>query len=252
MNPQWEEVLAKKLQGMADDELILGHRDSEWTGHAPILEEDIAFANIAQDEMGHAVVWLELLRQLSGSDPDRLVFFREAAAYRNIQMVELPKGDWAFTMVRQYLFDAWEMVHLGALLESTFQPLRQAAQKVIKEETYHRRHTEAWMRRLGLGTKESHRRTRAALDVLWPYSLQLFQPGDTRERLLVEEGISPETARLEEQWRIQVTGFLNSCELEIPADPTGVPNDRSEHTEHLAPLLADLQQVARLDPQAAW
>jgi ring-1,2-phenylacetyl-CoA epoxidase subunit PaaC len=98
MNPQWEELLAGKLQGMADDELILGHRDSEWTGHAPILEEDIAFANIAR----HAILWLELVGQLSGSDPDRLVFFREASEYRNIQMVELPKGDWAFSMVRQF------------------------------------------------------------------------------------------------------------------------------------------------------
>ncbi len=252
MNPQWEELLAEKLQGMADDELILGHRDSEWTGHAPILEEDIAFANIAQDEMGHAVLWLELVSQLSANDPDRLVFFRDASGYRNIQMVELPKGDWAFTMVRQYLFDVWEMVHLGALLHSSFQPLRQAAQKIIKEESYHRRHTEAWMRRLGLGTEESHGRTQRALDYLWPYALQLFQSGDRRERILVEEGIFPDAKGLEENWRGQVVAFFANCELEIPTSRPEASIDRREHTEHLATLLAELQKVARIDPLAAW
>ncbi len=252
MNPQWEELLAEKLQGMVDDELILGHRDSEWTGHAPILEEDIAFANIAQDEMGHAVMWLELLGQLSGRDPDRLVFFRDAGDYRNIQMVELPKGDWAFSMVRQYLFDAWETVHLGALLKSSFQPLRQAAQKIIKEESYHRRHTEAWMRRLGLGTEESHARSQQAVNQLWPYAFQLFESGDRRDRILVEEGIFPDQMGLKENWRGQVIAFFANCGLEIPKSRPEAPIDRREHTEHLAPLLSELQKVARLDPLAAW
>ena len=103
MSPEITQALAAKLLALADDEFLLGHRDSEWCGHAPILEEDIAFANIAQDEIGHASLWLNLYKDLTGDDPDRLLFFREAADYRNAQLCELPKGDWAFTMMRQYL-----------------------------------------------------------------------------------------------------------------------------------------------------
>src|SRR5215471_16608308 len=141
-------ALPTYLLALADDELLLGHRDSEWTGHAPILEEDIAFANLAQDEIGHAALWYGLLRNLDGSDPDRLIFFREPGAFRNAQLVELPKGDWAFSMLRQYLFDAAESVRLPLLAVSTHRPLAEAAAKIRPEELYHLRHTQAWIQRL--------------------------------------------------------------------------------------------------------
>ena len=108
-------ALSQKFLAMADDELILAHRDSEWTGHAPILEEDIAFSNIAQDEMGHASIWYGLLQEIGGQDTDHLVFFRDDGEYRNVQIVELPNRDWAFSMMRQYLFDAFEMIRLSQL-----------------------------------------------------------------------------------------------------------------------------------------
>src|SRR5436190_23237046 len=148
--------LAAQLLGMADDEMVLGHRDSEWCGHAPILEEDIAFANLALDELGHAIIWYQLVADLMGKDPnvlpDELAYQRPAADFQNVRMVELPKGDWAFTLMRQYLFDTYEAVMLEKMAESQYEPLAGAAAKIRKEEIYHQRHSSAWVHRLGLGT----------------------------------------------------------------------------------------------------
>ena len=127
MEPQVCDALSEWLLAMGDDELILAHRNSEWTGHAPILEEDIAFANIALDELGHASIWYGLRCAMTGEDADRLVFFRNPGQYRNVQLVELPRGDWAFSMLRQYLFDAAENVWLKHLAASSYRPLAEAA-----------------------------------------------------------------------------------------------------------------------------
>lgn len=250
MTPELQRALTHKLLAMADDELILAHRNSEWTGHAPILEEDIAFSNIAQDELGHAGIWYNLLKGLTGQDPDKLAFFRDTADFRNIQMVELPKGDWAFSMVRQYLFDAYEMALLSRLLESHYTPFTEAAAKQRNEEIYHYRHTTTWLKRLGLGTEESHRRTQTALDVLWPYAQQLFVPLP-EDDLLVGMGYIPEAAELQQAWETVIRPFLQSCSLHVPPITTSTTS-RADHTPHLATLLADMQQVARLYPQAVW
>ncbi len=212
MNDLLTHALAEKLLALADDELILGHRNAEWTGHAPILEEDIAFANIAQDEIGHAVVWYGLHAQLTGADPDRLAFWRPAADFRNTQFVELPKGDWAFSLVRQYLFDAAEAVWLPHLAGSAYAPLAAAAAKMRPEELYHWRHTAVWIKRLGLGTTESGQRTQAALEALWPYAAQLFAPLPG-EATLVAEGIVPEPTAVRTEWQSQVIPFLEQAGL---------------------------------------
>ena len=251
MNAEEKSALREKVLAMADDELILGHRNSEWTGHAPILEEDIAFANIAQDEMGHAQLWYQIGRDLGGANPDRLVFFRAAADYRNVRLVELPKGDWAFSMVRQYLFDAMELIRSARLLESGYRPLAEAAGKVRQEELYHYRHTHAWMQRLGLGTAESHRRTQQALDALWPYAAQLFAPLP-EEHLLVAAEMVPDPAALSQAWRQMVVPFLQEAGLVVPDGAGAEPAGREQHTSHLAALLAELQEVARLYPRAEW
>jgi ring-1,2-phenylacetyl-CoA epoxidase subunit PaaC len=243
-------ALIVKILALADDELILAHRNSEWTGHAPILEEDIAFANIAQDELGHATLWYEIVSTLTGDDPDKLVFFRDAAAFCNLPLVELPKGDWAFSMVRQYLFDAYEMVALPHLMQSSYKPIRDAAAKIRSEEIYHLRHTMAWLKRLGLGTEESHSRTQNALDELWPYALQLFVPLPD-ESLLVEAGYVPDAAALQTEWLALVQPFLQECGLTIPAHELA-PGDRLHHTTYLPELLQEMQSVARLDPKAVW
>lgn len=255
MKADLKEALAHKLLAMADDELILGHRDSEWTGHAPILEEDIAFANIALDEIGHARIWYQLLAQVIGENPetypDKLVFHRAATEYRNIQMVELPIGDWAFTITRQYLLDAVELVSLGELAQSQYQPMAEAAAKIRKEEVYHYRHTHAWLQRLGLGTEESHRRMQNALDQLWPYAAQLFEPLPD-EMLLVEAGFVPDLHQLQLAWDKLTLSNLEAANLAIPEDTTPIKVQRDQHAPHLEALLAEMQEVARLDSQAMW
>ena len=252
MNSALKEALADRLLAMADDELILAHRNSEWAGHGPILEEDIAFANIALDEMGHASLWYGLLGDLTGDEPDQLIFFRNPGEYRNIQMVELPKGDWAFSLVRQFLFDAAEDVLLKKLVAGAYRPLSEAAAKIAVEESYHLRHTGMWLKRLGLGTVESQARTQAAVNTLWPYAQQVFGPlpGDPE---LVAAGVFPELAPLQREWQGTVRPFFAACDLTVPEEALPKRNiPRSEHTEHLMELVTEMQSVARLDPAAEW
>lgn len=239
------------LLAHADDHLILAHRNSEWIGHAPILEEDIALANIAQDELGHATLFYDLVCALGGDDPDRLAFWREAGEFRCVQMVEMPRGDWAFTMLRQYLFDAAETILLAHLVHSSYAPLAQAAAKMRNEEIYHLRHTTAWIKRLGLGTAESHQRTQAALDALWPLAQQLFAPLPGQADL-ASAGIVPDGESWRQAWLAEVRPFLTTCSLVIPANEAPPTTDRTRHSAHLAPLLADLQQVARMEQEAVW
>lgn len=243
-------ALAGRLLEMADDELILAHRDSEWTGHAPVLEEDIAFANIAQDEMGHALIWYEIRRSLTGEDPDRTVFFRAPSEFRNVQMVELPKSDWAFSMLRQWLFDTWEAVHLDAVEQSRFTPVAEAARKIRKEETYHLRHTHAWIRRLGLGTQESNRRMRTALELLWPYHGQIATSAEDYQRL-VEQSFMPDLSPLVALWIERVQTNLTDAGLQLPG-AAPVSYTRHQHGQYFPALIEELQAVARLEAEARW
>lgn len=250
MNETLRAALAARLLASADDELILAHRDAEWTGHAPILEEDIALANIAQDELGHATVWYELRQALTGDDPDRLAFFRDAAEFRNVRLVEQPRGDWAFTMLRQYLFDAWELALLTRLRASAYRPLADAAQRMRKEEVYHFRHSNAWVQRLGRGSDESHRRMQRALDELWPLAGQLFCPEEGDEALAAGK-VWPDPQQVQQAWLDAVLPALRQAGLTEPAAPA-VQDDRRTHSLHLEALLADMQMVARSDPEAVW
>lgn len=245
-----DSVLAARLLALGDDELILAHRNSEWTGHAPILEEDIGLANLAQDELGHAALWYGLAQPVVGKTPDELAFFRDAADWRNAQLLELPKGDWAFTMLRQYLFDAYELALDTRLAESRNEGVAHVAAKIRTEELYHYRHSSAWVKRLGLGTVESHRRMQAALDVLWPHTAQLFAPLPNEE-FLVEAGVLLRLTEVHEAWAANVLPWLEAAALTIPLAPTVIPS-RAAHTPHLAALLAEMQSVARSDPAAEW
>jgi len=250
MNKKLQQALMDRLVAMADDEVILGHRDSEWTGHAPILEEDIAIANLAQDEIGHAIIWYELAEPFTGNDADSMAYFRDARQFRNVQMVELPNHDWAFTMLRHYLYDAYELALLTRLVESKFEALAKAAEKVRNEEVYHFRHTSDWVERLGLGTEESNTRMQRALDHLWPYALQLFRPmllDDT----LIEADYFPELGELRSAWEQVVIPHLEKSDLKVP-DAEPIYAHRHHHTEHLVDLLADMQMVARSLPDAVW
>lgn len=255
MNAVQSKALAGYLIALADDELILGHRDSEWTGHAPILEEDIAFANLALDEIGHARLWYALAAELLGADtarfPDQQVFVRPAADFRCLQLVELPKGDWAFSMLRQYLFDAFETHRLTGLAASAHKPLADIAAKIRNEELYHLRHTRAWVPRLGLGTQESQRRMQAALDELWPYAQGLGAPLPGEIELL-EAKIVPGSSSLFDLWSAEVTAFLKESGLQVPQTDNNVEADRAVHSEYFPVLLSDMQEVAQQDPEAQW
>jgi len=250
VNDALHTALTNRLLASADDELILAHRNAEWTGHAPILEEDIALANIAQDELGHGTIWYGLVEALTGDDPDRLAFFRDASQFCSAQLVEQPRGDWAFTMLRQYLFDAYELTLLARLAGSAYQPAADAAVRMRNEEIYHYRHSSVWVRRLALGTEESHRRMQRALNELWPLTGQLFsaQPGD---EILMAAGYWPDFDEMKQSWMSVVMPFLEQGEL-VVSDLVDGPVDRSEHSGHLNGLLADMQMVARADREAVW
>ena len=255
MKPQLRDSLGNYLTALGDDELILAHRDSEWAGHAPILEEDIGFANLALDELGHAAIWYRLAAELLNEDPDRypdaLVFIRPASEFRNVRMVELPNGDWAFSMLRQYLFDASEQVRLSALAASKYPGLAQAAVKIRTEELYHLRHTSAWVRRLGLGTQESNRKMQTALEQLYPHALQLFVES-AAEPALAQAGLVPQPDQLLAAWAPQVGQVLTASDLRIPEGYPSASAGRGAHTPHMEPLVAELQQVARLEAGVAW
>ncbi len=254
MDNELKNILASWLLSVADDELLLGHRDSEWCGHAPILEEDIAFANLALDEIGHAALWYGLLSGLLGQEPeiypDRLVYLRSPGEFRNVQLVELPNGDWAFTVLRQYLCDAAELARLERLAHSSYTPLSEGAAKIRNEEIYHYRHSEAWVKRLGLGTEESHRRMQAALNGIWPYTAQIFSPIPGEERL-VEAGLVPPAKEIGAAWEARVIPLLYSCKMLLP-EAVPVELARDQHTPHLKVLLAEMQSVAREEPEAEW
>jgi ring-1,2-phenylacetyl-CoA epoxidase subunit PaaC len=254
MDQQVLNALSRQLLAWGDDEFILGHRDSEWCGHAPILEEDIAFANIALDELGHAQTWYILLAQLLEEDanryPDQLVYHRPAAAFRNVQLVEFPNGDWAFSMLRQYLFDQMEVLRLDRLRKSRYPALAEAASKLVKEEIYHLRHTRAWVQRLSGGTEESYQRMRQALAELWPAALQLFIPL-AEEAPLVESGITPSSHELQSAWKAETSGFMKTCDLAVP-ESRQHSSTRSPHTASFKTLIAELQSVNHLDLEAEW
>ncbi|MHC4799695.1 MAG: 1,2-phenylacetyl-CoA epoxidase subunit PaaC [Planctomycetota bacterium] len=246
-------ALAEVVLGWADDELVLAHLNSEWTGHGPILEEDIALTNIALDEMGHAQILYGIHSELIQADaetyPDHLVFFREAPEFRNAQIWELPRGDWGFSILRQYLHDELENVRLKALVDSKHLPLAQAAAKIATEELYHLRFSRARVMRLAQGTEESKRRMQDALDRLWPYTPQLFLD-DTPDPILAM-GWIPDPKALEASWEERVLSLLAELGLDIPEIERHVPG-REEHSEHLVSLLDELQRVARAYPGASW
>ncbi len=227
------EPFTERCLGLADDRLILGHRLSEWCGHAPILEEDIALANIALDLIGQA----NLLYGLVG-DPDQLAYLRDAIDYRNVLMVELPKGDFAFTIVRQFLFSVAALYQMDALSTSTNADLAGIAAKAAKETRYHVRHAGDWVLKLGDGTDESHHRAQDALNALWRYTGEMFLPDDV--------GIEP-------QWRETVTDVITRATLSVPETVYMQRGGRQgRHTEALGHLLSEMQILQRSYPGAKW
>lgn len=246
--------LVEFLLRQGDDRLILGHRTSEWTGHGPILEEDIATANIALDLIGQAAQWLKLAGEVEakGRDEDALAYFRDGVQFRNCLLVELPRGDFGDTMVRQFLFDAYSVLLLEALAGCAHAGVAAIAAKALKEDKYHLRHSSEWVVRLGDGTAESHARVQGSLDRLWRYTGELFT-ADAVDEAVAAEGIAVDHAALKMRWDAIVNEVLARATLTRPADgPMQLGGRRGRHTEHLGHLLATMQSVARAHPGATW
>jgi ring-1,2-phenylacetyl-CoA epoxidase subunit PaaC len=248
------EGFAGYLLALGDDRLVLGHRLSEWCGHGPILEEDIALTNIALDLVGQANLLLQRAGEVEGKgrDQDALAYLREATDFRNALIVELHKGDFGFTIVRQLLFSVYAAHQWDALSTSTDASLAGIAAKALKETRYHVRHSADWVCRLGDGTEESHRRAQEALNDLWRYTGELFEPSDA-ERELAAEGLGVEAASLAEAWRGDVLEVLARATLTVPDGvfmQTGGRQGR--HTEHLGLMLAEMQIVPRSFPGGEW
>lgn len=242
------------LLRLGDDRLVLGHRLSEWCGHAPILEEDIALTNIALDLIGQATLFLKLAARTenAGRDEDTLAFLREAIDYRNILMVEFPHGDFAFTIVRQFLFSAASVFQLQGLTSSANAELAGIASKALKEARYHVRHAGEWMIKLGDGTDESHRRAQDALDALWRYTGEMFLMDDV-DRSLIGAGLVPDLAPIESTWRTQVIEVIGRATLTVPQTAYMQRGGRlGQHTEHLGLMLAEMQILQRSFPGAKW
>ena len=239
---------------VADDRLVLGHRLSEWCGHAPILEEDIALGNFALDLIGQASALLKHAGTIEGKgrSEDTLAYFRDAVEFRNCLLMELPRGDFAMTLVRQFLFDAYDVVLLEGLTSSADTTLGGIAAKAAKEARYHLRHSAEWVRMLGDGTAESHSRAQRALDDLWIYTPELFA-ADEVERTMVERGIGPDPAALRDRWLATVQRVTSEATLTLPPDEHAASGGRTgRHTEHLGRMLADMQSLARAHPGATW
>ncbi|EBA14990.1 phenylacetic acid degradation protein PaaI [Roseobacter sp. SK209-2-6] len=249
------EALLQFLLRMGDNTLILGHRVSEWCGHAPVLEEDIALANTALDLIGQTQMWLGLAGEVEGTgkSADELAFLRDAWDFRNVLLVEVPNGDFGRTLMRQFLFDAWHSIQLGHLIKSSDERVAAIAAKASKEVTYHLERSADTVVGLGDGTEESHGYMQAALDYLWPYVGEMFA-SDEVDAALVAVGIAPDPASLRADFDALAGRVLKEATLTIPDSSFGHKGGRNGkmHTEHLGHLLTQMQWLQRAYPGAKW
>lgn len=250
-----EDAFSQFLLRMGDNTLILGHRVSEWCGHAPVLEEDIALANTALDLIGQTQMWLGLAGEVQGmgKSADDLAFLRDAWDFRNVLLCEVPNGDFGRTLMRQFLFDAWHSIRLGRLMKSSDERVAAIAEKASKEVAYHLERSADTVVGLGDGTEESHRRMQEALDYLWPYVGEMFQSDDV-DAEMVKAGIAPDPASLREEYDVLVSRILTEATLTIPESRFAHKGGRTGamHTEHLGHLLTQMQWLQRAYPGAKW
>jgi ring-1,2-phenylacetyl-CoA epoxidase subunit PaaC len=240
---------------LGDDALILAQRLGAWSACAPELEEDLALTNIALDLLGQARNLLTIAghRIGHGQGEDDLAFLRDEREFRNLRIVELPNGDFAHTVMRQLLFSTYQLGLYDHLRDSSDDDLAATAAKAVKEVAYHRDHAVKWTLRLGDGTDESHRRSAAALDELWPYSHELFETDELTQRL-VDAGVAVDPRALQPAWQSFVSGVLDEATLSVPASGSRRPGGgrRGQHGEVLGLLLAEMQWLYRSHPGATW
>jgi ring-1,2-phenylacetyl-CoA epoxidase subunit PaaC len=249
-----QSALFEYVLRMSDDSLILSQRLSEWCGHGPILEEDIALTNISLDLLGQAISLYDLAGELEGAgrNHDQLAYLRYENEYKNVLLVEQPNGDFAMTILRQFFFDAFRLPLYEALMQSPIEQLAAIAAKSVKETRYHLKHTSEWVIRLGDGTEESHQRAQDAIDHLWRYTNELFYENEI-DQTLQAEGKVPSLAAIHTQWLTTVSEVLNEATLQIPANNWKFDGGREgRHSEHMGYLLSDLQYMQRAYPNMEW
>ncbi len=239
---------------MGDNALILGQRLSEWCGHGPVLEQDIAITNIALDLMGQARTLMQYAAELEGKgrDEDQMAFLRDAWDFRNVLLVEQPNEDWAYTIVRQFFFDTYHFYFLQKLVDSKDEHLAAIAAKSLKEVTYHLRYSSEWMIRLGDGTETSHEKMQTALDELWMFTGELLEMNEVDE-MMIAEGIGVNLNEIKPLYERKVNEILAEATLQKPDNQwmqTGGKVGR--HTEYLGYILADMQFMQRAYPNSKW
>ena len=240
------------LYKMADDELILGHRNSEWTGLGPMLEEDIAFSSMAQDKIGQSLAFFELLHSLGEAEPDIVAFTRNAKQFHNCQLVELPIGEYDFSLVRHFLFDNADYQRFSHLRDSAYTPLSDLAKKFMGEVKYHLMHGEIWMKKLAHGNEDSLARLQTSLDYAFPFALGIFEKSEFEDQL-ISDGIYKGEEFLKDLWLEKIHNDISKTPLRLNSDIEPVLGGRNGmHTEYLQPLLNEMSEVFKIDPGAEW
>lgn len=239
---------------LADDNLVLAQRLSEWTGHGPFLEEDLALTNIVLDMFGTTRSLLEYAAKLEGKGrtEDDIAFFRNERQFLNCQICEQANGDYAKTMLRQALFDSQQFLLFTQLTKSKDETLAGIAQKAIKEISYHKRHSHSWINRFGNGTEESKKRLQDAMNELWGYTGEMFEVSD-EDKELAKQGIAVDLSSLKGAWEKEILTLMKAANIEIPLNAFMHSGGRKGvHTEHLGHLLAEMQALPRILPDAKW
>ncbi len=248
------DTLFEWLLRRGDTALVLGHRVSEWCGHSPVLEEDIALANVALDLIGQARMWLGLAGEIEGKGrgENELAYLRDAWDFRNFLLAEQPNGDFGQTLMRQFLIDAYQVPLLEALKSSKDERIAAIAAKAGKEVAYHLDRSADLVIRLGDGTEESHRRMQQALEALWSYTGEMFA-SDAIDTAMAEAGLAPDAASLKSEWKETVEAVLDEATLTLPeSDFAHMGGLTGRHSEHLGHMLAEMQFLQRAYPGATW
>jgi ring-1,2-phenylacetyl-CoA epoxidase subunit PaaC len=249
-----ELALKELLYKMADDQLILGHRNSEWTGMGPLLEEDIAFSSMAQDKIGQSLALYTILHQLGERDPDTVAFTRNATQFHNCLLVELPNAEYDFSLIRHFLYDTAEAIRFEALTRSSYKPLAQLAAKIRGELRYHTLHANTWIKQLGSATLESIERLQKSLEYALPFALGIFEESPF-ETELISSGIFEGEKKIKEKWLAQIQKIVDQTSLKLPDVKIIQPivgGRAGKHSEHLQPLLDEMSEVFKIDPTAEW
>jgi ring-1,2-phenylacetyl-CoA epoxidase subunit PaaC len=249
-----EVAIKELLYKIADDQLILGHRNSEWTGFGPLLEEDIAFSSMAQDKVGQSQALYTILHKLGEQHPDTVAFTRNADQFHNSILVELPNGEYDFSLIRHFLYDTGLALRFEALTRSSFKPLAELAVKIRGEIKYHTLHANTWIKQLGSATEESVRRLQQSLELAVPYALGMFEES-VFEKELIELGIFEGEESIREKWFGKIESVLSETRLVLPDVKTISPvygGRVGKHSAHLQPLLDEMSEVFKIDPSAEW